>query len=101
MPRALREGGVGVKTFHDDTSHSQNENLNTIVNFHKKQKRPDLDVSMHINAYQTTSKEMGTEVLYVTQSSLAAATSAAIAEAGEFINRGARKHGFVFSQFHA
>ena len=92
---ALREGGVGVKTFHDDTSHSQNENLNTIVNFHNKQKR-DLDVSVHFNAYQTTSKEMGTEVLYVTQSSLAAATSAAIAEAGEFINRGAKKRTDLF-----
>lgn len=91
----LHTAGVGVKTFHDNTSHSQNENLNTIVNYHNSQKR-DLDVSVHFNAYNTTSKPMGTEVLYVSQSSLASKTSAAIASAGAFINRGAKKRTDLF-----
>src|SRR5215831_11074359 len=67
----LEAASVGVDTFHDDTSHSQSENLNTIVNYHNAQTR-DLDVSVHFNCYQTTSKPMGCEVLYVTQEELAA-----------------------------
>ena len=62
----LRGAGVAVKTFHDDVSHSQSENLNRITNWHNSQSR-ELDVSVHFNAYQTTSKPMGTECLYVTQ----------------------------------
>jgi N-acetylmuramoyl-L-alanine amidase len=91
----LREAGVEVDTFHDDTSTSQNENLNTIVNWHNKQDR-DLDVSVHFNAYQTTSKPMGCEVLYVSQSDLAAEVSAAIATAGSFIDRGAKYRSDLF-----
>ena len=64
--------GVEVKVFHDDTSHTQNENLDTIVNYHNAQTR-DLDVSVHFNAYVETAKPMGVEVLYVTQSELACA----------------------------
>ena len=30
----LRSAGMTVKTFHDDTSHDQSTNLNTIVNWH-------------------------------------------------------------------
>jgi N-acetylmuramoyl-L-alanine amidase len=86
----LEQAGVTVKTFHDNTSTSQNQNLSTIVNYHNAQTR-DLDVSVHFNAYQQTSKPMGTEVLYVTQSKLAADTSLAIAKAGGFINRGGKK----------
>jgi N-acetylmuramoyl-L-alanine amidase len=62
----LRSAGVTVKTFHDDSSKDQGTNLNTIVNYHNKQKR-DLDVSVHFNAYQHTSKPMGVECLYKTQ----------------------------------
>jgi hypothetical protein len=90
----LRAGGIDVKTFHDDTSRSQNENLNTIVNYHNAQTR-DLDISVHFNAYVETEKPMGTEVLYVTQSSLASKISKAIAEAG-FIDRGAKKRTDLF-----
>jgi N-acetylmuramoyl-L-alanine amidase len=86
--------GVATHKFHDNTSKSQNENLNTIVNFHNKQKR-ELDVSVHFNAYQKTSKPMGTEVLYVTQQSLASTVSSAIAASG-FINRGAKKRTDLF-----
>jgi N-acetylmuramoyl-L-alanine amidase len=91
----LRENGTDVKTFHDDTSHSQNENLNTIVNYHNAQTR-DLDVSVHFNAYESTSRPMGTEVLYVTQSELASTVSNAIAEAGTFLNRGAKYRSDLF-----
>jgi N-acetylmuramoyl-L-alanine amidase len=82
--------GIGVVTFHDDTSTSQSQNLDTIVNYHNMQTR-NLDVSVHFNAYQTTSKPMGTEVLYLTQQDLAAEVSKAIATAGRLPNRGAKK----------
>jgi hypothetical protein len=86
----LKGGGTEVKTFHDDTSHDQNTNLHTIVNYHNARLR-DLDVSVHFNAYQTTSKPMGCECLYVSQSTLAANVSEAIADAGDFIDRGPKK----------
>ena len=90
----LIQRGVMVNTFHDNTSKSQNENLNTIVNFHNKQQR-ELDVSVHFNAYEQVSKPMGCEVLYVTQQSLASKVSSAIATSG-FINRGAKKRTDLF-----
>lgn len=85
----LRERGVNVVTFHDDTSHNQNTNLQTIVNFHNRQER-QLDISVHFNAFEQTDKPRGTEVWYVTQSALAGQISAAIAKCG-FINRGAKE----------
>ncbi len=90
----LHKRGVEVDTFHDDTSHSQNENLNTIVNHHNNQER-DLDVSVHFNAYVETTKPMGTEVLYVTQNALADQMAKAIASVG-FINRGPKKRTDLF-----
>jgi N-acetylmuramoyl-L-alanine amidase len=90
-----RAAGVGVDTFHDDTSHSQSENLNTIVAHHNSRQR-DLDVSVHFNAYVETSSPMGTEVLYVTQSSLASKVSAAIAGAVNLPNRGGKKRTDLF-----
>ena len=86
--------GVDVKVFHDETSHSQNENLDTIVNYHNAQAR-DLDVSVHFNAYVETAKPMGVEVLYVTQNALAGQVSAAIAACG-FIDRGGKKRTDLF-----
>jgi N-acetylmuramoyl-L-alanine amidase len=85
----LQERGVEVTTFNDDTSTSQSENLATIVDAHNSEQR-DLDVSVHFNAYVETTSPMGCEVLYVTQSSLAARMAGAIAACG-FINRGAKK----------
>jgi N-acetylmuramoyl-L-alanine amidase len=84
-----RQADMVVKVFHDNTSTSQNENLSTIVNYHNAQTR-DLDVSVHFNAYQTTSKPMGVEVLYVTQSKLASDLSAAMASAQGLPNRGGK-----------
>jgi N-acetylmuramoyl-L-alanine amidase len=81
--------GIWSTQFHDDTSTSQEENLETIVTVHNNYDR-DLDVSVHFNAYETTDKPMGTEVLFVTQDELAARMSAAISAAGEFPNRGGK-----------
>jgi N-acetylmuramoyl-L-alanine amidase len=85
-----RAAGVTVNTFNDDTSTTQNMNLKTIVDWHNRQQR-DLDISVHFNCYQTTSKPMGTEVLYVTQSDLAAQVAKAMSVSGGFPNRGAKK----------
>jgi N-acetylmuramoyl-L-alanine amidase len=85
----LRDRGVAVVTFHDDISHSQNENLETIVDFHNSHTR-DLDISVHFNAYEQTDRPMGCEVLYLTAGNLAAKLSAAIAAVG-LIDRGAKQ----------
>jgi N-acetylmuramoyl-L-alanine amidase len=86
----LAARGVTVYVFHDDVSTSQNENLNRIVSFHNSKTR-DIDISTHLNASQETTKPMGTEVLYITQAELAGQMSRAIADAGGFIDRGAKK----------
>ena len=91
----LRSRNVNVTTYHDDVSQSQNENLNRIVDFHNSKTR-DLDVSVHFNAYVETDKPMGTETLYVTQAALAGEMSMAIAEAGDLIDRGAKKRTDLF-----
>jgi N-acetylmuramoyl-L-alanine amidase len=92
----LNGSGVPTKTYNDDVSTTQNENLNRIVDFHNAQVR-DLDVSVHFNAYQaTTSKPMGTECLYLTQSELAADVASAIADAGHFLDRGPKKRTDLF-----
>jgi N-acetylmuramoyl-L-alanine amidase len=87
----LREEGHEVITFHDDTSVSQSENLDTIVDFHNSQGPHDLSASIHFNAYVPTEGPMGTEVLYLTQEPLAQAVVDAIAEAGDLVNRGVKK----------
>lgn len=92
----LQAAGVGVKVFHDDTSHSQNENLNAIVDFHNAQTR-DLDVSVHFNAgANSTAAPVGTECLYITQAKLAGAVSSAIAGASGLPNRGPKKRTDLF-----
>jgi hypothetical protein len=90
----LRIVGVEVTTFHDDVSTSQNENLNRIVDFHNSQPPHDYDISVHFNAYDGSAH--GVEVLYVTQSSLAAKVSEAIADAGAFVDRGAKYRSDLF-----
>lgn len=89
MASRLRSVGHNVVTFHDDTSTTQSQNLDTIVDFHNSQDR-DLDVSVHFNAYVETTDPMGTECLYATQQQLAGRVSAAISRAGDLINRGAK-----------
>ena len=78
---------LGCPKFHDNTSTSQSQNLNTITSWHNKQTR-DLDVSVHFNAYDHSAH--GTEVLYVTQQTIAKEVCDAIVLAGDFTNRGAK-----------
>jgi N-acetylmuramoyl-L-alanine amidase len=91
----LRKRSVVVETFHDDVSTTQNENLERIVDYHNSKAR-QLDVSVHFNAYVATPNPMGTEVLYKTQSTFAGQMSLAIADAGDFINRGAKKRSDLY-----
>jgi N-acetylmuramoyl-L-alanine amidase len=88
----LRNRSVEVSTFHDDTSHDQSTNLSTIVAAHNRETR-ELDVSVHFNAYDGHAH--GTEVLYVSQQSLAGKLSSAIAACG-FTNRGAKYRGDLY-----
>jgi len=88
----LNAVGVTTVKYFDTVSTSQNENLNRITDWHNQQSR-DLDASIHFNAYSVTSKPMGCEVLYVTQSTLASETSAALAEALDLPNRGGKYRG--------
>lgn len=90
VARWARIAGHQVITFHDDTSTTQSQNLDTIVNFHNSQDR-DVDISVHFNAYKETIDPMGTECLYLTQKELAERISATISEIGDLINRGAKK----------
>jgi len=82
--------GVDTVTYEDTVSTTQNENLKRIVDYHNSQKR-DLDVSIHFNCYQSTSKPMGTECLYVTQEALSNDVADALSDAADFIDRGAKK----------
>ena len=88
----LNSAGIITTVFHDNTSHSQSENLSTIVDFHNRQER-DLDVSVHFNCYETTNDPRGVEVLWTSTSGkpIAVDTSDAISIAGHFINRGAKE----------
>ena len=90
--RVLRAFGVGVQTFHDNTSHTVNENLSTIVEFHNDQDR-DLDVSVHFNAYEPTTRPMGCEVLYTSSTGREYASTMVntICNAVPFINRGPKE----------
>src|SRR5262252_6776496 len=63
---ALRAVGVEVITYTDTTSTSVSENLERLVDFHNAQTR-ELDMSIHLNAYSSTTKPMGCEVCYLTQ----------------------------------
>jgi peptidoglycan hydrolase-like protein with peptidoglycan-binding domain len=91
----LNAVNVPTTVYHDNVSTSQNENLNRIVDFHNSKSR-DLDISVHFNAYETTSKPMGTECLYVTQLDLAKQVASAVADAGHFIDRGPKKRTDLF-----
>jgi hypothetical protein len=94
IEQLLDGAGVNCLKFHDNTSHDQSTNLATITNWHNAQGDHDLDVSVHFNAYDGSAH--GTEVLYVTQESLAGKVSGAIANAGGFANRGAKYRGDLY-----
>jgi len=91
----LRATGNTVHTFNDDTSTTQQQNLNTIVNWHNKQDR-ELDMSVHFNAYVPTELGRGDETLYVTQQALATKITNAICSVSGLINRGAKKRSDLY-----
>lgn len=98
-----KENGIECWTFHDTTSTDSSTNLNKITDWHNSRPSHELDVSVHLNAYQSTSKPMGCECLYVTQSSLASKVAAAMAGALQLPNRGGkfRDDLFVLNQTNA
>jgi N-acetylmuramoyl-L-alanine amidase len=87
--------GDRATTYHDNSSQSQSENLNRIVDFHNSQIR-DLDCSIHFNAYQVTDKGMGTECLYVSQDKLAKDVADDISSVSGLTNRGPKKRTDLF-----
>src|SRR6516225_10980349 len=91
----LRVNNDTVVTFNDNTSTTQSQNLNTIVNWHNAQSR-DLDISVHFNAYVPTDGGRGTETLYVTQQSLADKVSKAVSSVSGLINRGSKKRSDLY-----
>src|SRR5215472_2214795 len=91
----LTLSGNEAVTFNDDTSTTQSQNLNTIVNWHNAQSR-DLDVSVHFNAYVPTDGGRGNETLYITQESLATKVTNAICAVSGLINRGAKKRSDLY-----
>src|SRR5215472_3772485 len=95
VAKCLTENGAGVVTFNDDTSTTQSQNLNTIVNWHNAQKR-DLDISAHFNAYVPTDGGRGDETLYITQEKLATKVTNAICSVSGLINRGAKKRSDLY-----
>lgn len=88
----LRSVGHTVHVFHDTSSASVTANLSAIVNWHNSRKR-DRDISVHFNAFQATQNARGTECLYVSTAgqNIANSVSSAMARAGGFVNRGAKK----------
>src|SRR5215472_4044790 len=86
----MQSRGATVYEFHDDTSTTQQKNLETIVNFHNRHKR-NLDISVHFNAYENTDNPMGTECLYVTQDALAGKVASMVSDAGQLKLRGGKK----------
>jgi N-acetylmuramoyl-L-alanine amidase-like protein len=91
VAQELISRGVVVNTFHDDTSTTQDENLEAIVDWHNSQDR-EIDISVHFNAFEQTSEPRGTEVLYYSEYEIASELSAAIANAGTFIDRGPKQN---------
>ncbi|WP_368658686.1 N-acetylmuramoyl-L-alanine amidase [Metabacillus halosaccharovorans] len=88
----LKELGSTVHVFHDNTSRTQRDNINTIVRTHNSKSR-DLDVSVHLNAANKTNDPRGVEVLYYSDGNrdIADKVSKAISKASGLKNRGAKK----------
>jgi len=76
--------------YFDDVSISQGENLDRICDWHNSHGSGEdrIDLSCHFNAYEHTSNCRGCEVWYYSQHDMADDLSAAIAEGGDFIDRG-------------
>src|SRR6516165_11341217 len=92
----LQQMGVQSWKFHDTTSTSQNQNLETIVNYHNSRPAHDWDYSIHFNAYEHTSKCMGCEVLFVSQENAAGELATKISDTAGFVNRGGKYRGDLY-----
>ena len=79
--------GEGYK-FHDNTSRTQAQNLNTIVAFHNRRDRA-LDISVHFNAAGPTAT--GAECLYYDAKALSSKMSRAMAFAMGIADRGPKE----------
>ncbi|OLN21914.1 hypothetical protein BTO30_12515 [Domibacillus antri] len=87
----LRAHKVPATYFEDNTSSNQQQNLNALVKHHN-QDRDDLIVSVHFNATAgVVEGNIGTEVLYYSEQSLAAKIAKAISDASGLKNRGAKR----------
>ncbi|WP_052737901.1 N-acetylmuramoyl-L-alanine amidase [Bacillus sp. SA1-12] len=88
----LEKLGCTVYEFHDNTTKTQNENIQSIIRYHNSKIR-DLDVSIHLNAASKTNDPRGVEVLYVSENGrkIAKKVSDAIAKVSGLKNRGAKK----------
>lgn len=94
----LRKLGAGVVTYEDTVSHSQDENLDRICDFHNNQMR-DIDVSVHFNSTDPQpTGPVGCEVFYTssTGNTIATAVVNAICTASGLRNRGAKKGNLYF-----
>ena len=81
--------GIDVVTFHDNVSQTQDQNLLAIVSWHEA-KKADINISVHLNAFEKTSAPRGVEVLYRDEVEMAREMSAAIAGCG-LIDRGPKE----------
>jgi len=63
----LRDTGVRVNAFHENTARNQRDNVNAIVRHHNNLQR-DIDVSVHFNSVAGGTRDagIGTEVMYRT-----------------------------------
>jgi N-acetylmuramoyl-L-alanine amidase len=97
LAEALREHGHEVTEIHDDTSDTQDENLDWLVSEHNATDR-DLDLSIHFNSADPQPVEgfIGTECFYQTQTELAAKISAAISDSLGIPDRGAKYGSFYW-----
>ncbi|QPA56322.1 N-acetylmuramoyl-L-alanine amidase [Lysinibacillus sphaericus] len=76
--------------YHDNTSTTQNQNLQAIVNYHNRQQR-DIDWSVHFNAASVIDGPRGVEVIYYDTKDLSAKVSAAISKVSGLKDRGAKQ----------
>jgi N-acetylmuramoyl-L-alanine amidase len=94
VTKQLRALGATVTEYHDSST-TVAANLNSIVAAHNAVPNtpPRLDVSVHFNhsGGGIVDRAIGTEVLYFSAQAIAARISKAMADAGGFINRGAKR----------
>jgi len=102
IARYCRAAGAEVVEIVDHHSTDQDQNLKWLVSQHNAAFGGDhgdsrLDVSVHMNAYQTTTTTpRGTEVWFATQRDLSEAVASEIAMASGLIDRGAKSNGLYF-----